>query len=177
MIGAVRARDGAVRHTARVSAPSSPADPDADPDADAAPLVDALLTVSRAMVALVVRSLSDVDMSLAQFRSLVVLRDEGPKSTSELAASVGVHQSTATRGSDRLAQLGLVTRERDPHDRRRVVVTLTEQGRTTLAEAYARRRQLLAEAVGRMQLGDVAQLVHGLDAFSQAALPGPAIST
>ena len=47
----------------------------------------------------------------------------------DLAAQVGLHQSTLTRIVDRLERDGLVARRRDPKEKRLVEVTLTGAGR------------------------------------------------
>lgn len=132
-------------------------------------LVDELVATSRALMSLAARALDDVDLSLPQFRSLVVLGERGPLSTTELADAVGVHQSTATRGTDRLARLGLVTRVRDHVDRRRVVITVTPRGARMVAEVMARRRAAVQQVVQRMDVVDVAAFVDALRAFSTAA--------
>lgn len=53
---------------------------------------------------------------------------EGPRDVSRLAAFAGTSVSAMTRLVDGLAKRGFVERNRDPDDRRRVVVTLTEPG-------------------------------------------------
>lgn len=133
-------------------------------------LVDELVVSARALMSVAARSLDDVDLSLPQYRSLVVLAEQGPMATTELADAVGVHQSTATRGTDRLAKMGLVTRHRDDVDRRRVVITLTSRGARTVDRVRARRRAAIAEVAARMDVEDVAGTVRALQAFALAAV-------
>lgn len=63
--------------------------------------------------------------------ALHVLRD-GPRTQRELAAASMVEEQTMSRVLDRLARAGHVTRQRDPADRRRLVVRATPAG----LEAY-----------------------------------------
>ncbi|HYV60725.1 MAG TPA: MarR family transcriptional regulator, partial [Acidimicrobiia bacterium] len=65
-------------------------------------VTDAVLDASRALVAVAARSLAGVadDVTLPQYRALVVLATEGAQSLGELAAALGVHTSTATRMCD-----------------------------------------------------------------------------
>ena len=58
------------------------------------------LAATRAMVGPAARSLSDVsnDISLAQYRVLVLLEGRGPQTMGALAESLDVNPSTATRG-------------------------------------------------------------------------------
>ena len=100
------------------------------PDAAADPVVDALLRASRALVAITARSLSSVndDVTLPQFRSLVVLATAGPQTVSALADRLAVHASTMTRMCNRLVTRGLVVRAPSAVDRREVVIALTDDG-------------------------------------------------
>lgn len=68
----------------------------------------------------------------------------------ELAAGLGVDQSTATRTVAPLAELELVTRDLDPDDRRCVVVAATGTGRRRSRTIAERRRAAMRDVVGRM---------------------------
>ncbi len=59
-------------------------------------LVDALLAASRAMVAIAARSLAglDAEVTLPQFRALVVLASRGPQRVVDISAELGVNPST-----------------------------------------------------------------------------------
>jgi DNA-binding MarR family transcriptional regulator len=59
----------------------------------------------------------------------------GPLPVLELAGRCQVAPQTMTRTLDRLDRDGLVTRRRGVHDRRRVVVAVTDRGRSAYAEA------------------------------------------
>src|ERR1700745_1711626 len=88
------------------------------PDAQVAPdeLVDTVLAASRALVAVAARSLAAAgdEVTLPQYRALVVLAARGPQGTAELAAALAVNPSTATRMCDRLGGQGLIRRQREP---------------------------------------------------------------
>src|SRR5919199_2588475 len=93
--------------------------------------VDSALAASRALLAVVARSLTDVleQLTLPQFRILVVLWEWGPMRSGDVAERVGVHQSTLTRTADRLVAAGLIGRRTSPENRREVIVDLTDAGR------------------------------------------------
>jgi DNA-binding MarR family transcriptional regulator len=61
--------------------------------------------------------------------TLAALVDDGPQRITPLAAREGVSQPTLTRMVGRLEELGYVRRERDPSDRRSVLVSITTKGR------------------------------------------------
>ncbi|PVZ04602.1 MarR family transcriptional regulator [Actinomycetospora cinnamomea] len=67
-------------------------------------------------------------LSLAQWLVLHGLAVHGPRAMRELVAETCLDDSTLTRVVDRLTTLGLVYREADPSDRRRVLVTAGARG-------------------------------------------------
>src|SRR5690242_18754563 len=89
--------------------------------------VDALLSATRVLVALSVRTLGSVRPALTplQLRALVLLSRPDGTAMGELADALGVHPSNATRVCDRLELLGLVHRRENPDDRRTLSAQLT----------------------------------------------------
>ena len=88
-------------------------------------IIDAVLSASRVLVAVAARSLGDVaeQVTLTQYRTLVVLASRGPQSLADLAEAADVTPPTATRMCDRLIKKGLVTRRHDRGDRRLIRLT------------------------------------------------------
>jgi DNA-binding MarR family transcriptional regulator len=68
------------------------------------------------------------DAPAAQWRTLSLLRSEGPLRLGALAAASRVTQPGMTRLVGQLADAGLVTRDSDPDDSRATVVTATDTG-------------------------------------------------
>jgi DNA-binding MarR family transcriptional regulator len=114
-----------------------------------AALVDALLTATRALVGLAARSLADLDadVTLPQYRALVVLASRGPQRVVDISTELGVDPSTGTRMCDRLARKGLIRRYRSTTDRRALRLTLTPAGRHLIHEVTRRRREELIALV------------------------------
>ena len=142
----------------------------AEPAADEA-VVDAVLTASRTLVAVVTSSLGAAaeDTTLAQYRALVVLASRGPQRVSDLARALDVTPSTAGRMCDRLVRKGLIRRHRTRSDRRAVQVTITADGRRVVDEATARRRTLLAGILGKLPASQQRAVASALRAFAEAA--------
>jgi len=115
-------------------------------------MVEALLTASRAMVALAARSLAelDADVTLPQYRALVVLASRGPQRVIDISTELEVTPSTGTRMCDRLVRKGLIRRYRTPTDRRQVRLTLTPAGRHLVQQVTTRRRDVLVTIVASM---------------------------
>lgn len=154
-------------HTTPASAESTHEAPSQSRDE----LVDAVLGASRALVAVAARSLADVaeDVTLAQYRVLVVLAARGPQRLADLAVALDVDRSTATRMCDRLVRKRLVTRRRISEDRRGVRVTLTAAGAELVAEVSRRRRAEIVTIVERMPKAHRGPVLSALRAFAHAA--------
>ncbi|MGH3176972.1 MAG: MarR family winged helix-turn-helix transcriptional regulator [Streptosporangiaceae bacterium] len=134
-------------------------------------LVDSVLAASRALVAVAARSLTGAgdEVTLPQYRALVVLAARGPQGTAELAAALAVNPSTATRMCDRLVRKGLIRRHRARADRRAVQVSITAAGRAVVDQATERRRALIAGILGRLPARQQAAVAGALRAFAAAA--------
>jgi DNA-binding MarR family transcriptional regulator len=81
--------------------------------------------------------LEGTSLSLAQYQLLEGLRGGGELTVSELAVGAAVAAPTATRMLDALVRDGLAERRTADHDRRAVLVSLTDEGREAV-EAAAR---------------------------------------
>lgn len=144
-------------------------DPEVASDVDE--LVGAVLTASRALVAVSARSLAELDESvtLVQFRTLVVLESRPGTNLNGLAEELGVNSSTAMRMIDRLLTAELVTRRDNPANRREVLLDLTPAGRRVVDRVTRRRRAEIARIVTAMAPRSRAQLVTALHTFAEAA--------
>jgi DNA-binding MarR family transcriptional regulator len=142
---------------------------DADPDQQA--VVDALLATSRLLVALTARSLSelDVEVTLPQYRTLVVLASRGAQRTVDLAEELRVQPSTVTRMCDRLIRKKLVCREQRESDRRVAWLRLTESGKELVGDTMRRRRAEIAAYVERIDVPDPSAMAAALTALVVAA--------
>ncbi|GAA1382705.1 MarR family winged helix-turn-helix transcriptional regulator [Catellatospora chokoriensis] len=125
------------------------------------------------MVAQTARTLQEqgADVTLTQYRTLVVLASRGPQRAADLAADLGVQPSTVSRLIDRLVQRGLVVRRQDATDRRVVWMTLTGQGKDLVGTTMRQRRQRLSEllATATATVGSAPGVVNLLNAIAQAA--------
>ncbi|WP_033346031.1 MarR family winged helix-turn-helix transcriptional regulator [Catenuloplanes japonicus] len=117
-------------------------------------VTDALLALSRVFVGTAARSLArlDEEVTLPQFRTLVLLVSRGPQRIVDLAVELDVSSSTATRMCDRLVRKGLVARHVRADDRRAAWVALTPQGRDLVGEAMAVRRAAIADLVADLAI-------------------------
>ncbi len=116
-----------------------------------------------------------------EFDVLSALRRQGEPyqlSPGALLRSTLVTSGTMTNRVDRLAAAGLVRRDKDPQDKRGVLVQLTDAGKATVDAAMSslldRERELL-DGLDRRQQSDLAALLRVLLAPFDAAgaEPGP----
>lgn len=133
-------------------------------------LVASILTASRLLVAVSARSLASVEenLTLPQFRMLVVLDSREAMSISRLADFLAVNPSTAMRMVDRLAVAGMVARSSNPDSRREVLVTCTPTGSTVVREVTQRRTREIAGIVAEMPARRRKGLADALRAFAEA---------
>lgn len=138
-------------------------------------LIDAVLTASRVLVAVSARSLAGIeeDVTLAQYRTLVVLASRGSQNAASLAAMLGVTASTATRMCDRLIRKGLIRRRAARQDRREVRLALTEAGRRIVDEVTRMRRAELAPILAAVPRAEQVELIRALGHLNAAASEVP----
>lgn len=131
-------------------------------------VTDAVLTASRALVAIASRSLADAGaVTVAQYRALVVLQSRGPQSAKQLAVELGVAASTVTRMCDRLVVKDLIRRDA-AEDRREVRLMVTSAGAEIVGAVSRRRRRELRKILSSMPARDRVALVSALESFNRA---------
>lgn len=122
------------------------------------------------MVAVAASSLSMLgDITLTQYRALVVLAQSGPLRAGELAEALNVRPSTLTRLADRLAHKGLIERRTAEHSRREVEIHLLDPGRSLVSDVSRRRFDELRRIVASATPAQQAAMLHGFEAFADAA--------
>lgn len=133
-------------------------------------ITDALLTASRLLVAISARSIAQVDdtITIPQFRTLLILFDEGPVNLATIASMLEVQPSTTGRMVDRLVSAGLIDRHPHPTSRRELVAELTARGRKVVQRVLANRRKELAQVVQKMPERERRGLLRALTAFTAA---------
>lgn len=80
---------------------------------------------------------ADTGLTYPKYVILNVLAEDGALAISQLSERAGVENNTLSPLLKRMADFGVIARERDPEDERRVVITLTPMGRSALKAARA----------------------------------------
>ena len=106
-------------------------------------------------------ALSPLGLSRTQARVVRLLAD-GPLRMAVIAERLAVVPRTVTDLVDGVEAAGLVTRRRDPEDRRATFVALTPEGRQLLDRLESARRESAGQLLGRLDRADLDVLLRVL---------------
>jgi DNA-binding MarR family transcriptional regulator len=109
------------------------------------------------------------NLTFSQFQHLWNLFDDEVLAQVELSRRIGIETASSTAVIDQLEKRGLIRRERDLHDRRRINVSLSPAGRAlekpltdSAAAVNALARKGLSKKEIEMLFGIVERIVHNL---------------
>jgi MarR family 2-MHQ and catechol resistance regulon transcriptional repressor len=126
--------------------------------------LDTMIKLTRAtntLMARLARRNTQGDLTESQFGTLEALYHLGPMSQTEICGKLLKSSGNTTLVVDNLEKRGLVQRQRDEHDRRVVMVQLTEEGRALIASLFPQHAAAITEefsvltAAEQRQLGDL----------------------
>lgn len=106
------------------------------------------------------------DMTPPQFAALAKLGEVGETSQNQLGTLVAMDAATIKGVIDRLRTRGLVEVTKDEGDRRRVMVSLTAEGRRSLARLLPLARNITADTLAPLSARDAQQLARLLSRIS-----------
>ena len=107
------------------------------------------------------------ELTLAQVRVLRRLAKE-PQSLGQLGTDLALAPPSMTRLVDRLEERGLIARRRDGEDRRKVVATLTDEGRRLVTAIPFLEGTAIRLAVERMRASDRERITASMRDFHAA---------
>lgn len=124
-------------------------------------IIEVQRSISRAVGASAPSVWMELDLSMAQLKTLMALYTCGAAPIGQIAESLGIGQPTASHLVDRLVQTQLVNRTEDPLDRRRTLAQLSPDGEN------------LVERINQVRFGTLRRWLAQLDdatlsAFLQA---------
>ncbi|MDQ3162661.1 MAG: MarR family transcriptional regulator [Actinomycetota bacterium] len=131
----------------------------ADPLAVANQLRPVLLRLGRELR----KETESLGVTARQVTLLWLIKTNRGLSLRELAAEERISAPALSGHVDRLERAGLIERVRDETDRRRVGLTLTEEGARLLRRVRARRTTWLAERLGGLEPEEVAAIEAAID--------------
>ncbi|WP_371659772.1 MarR family winged helix-turn-helix transcriptional regulator [Streptomyces sp. NBC_00280] len=139
------------------------------------PMSYAIFQLARAHRARAAAMLREMDLHLGQELLLMHLLDRDGQTQSELLESVGLDHSTVSKSLRRMQDAGLLLREPAQHDRRVMVVHLTDKGRAMrepLAAMWRALEETSARNLTAQQAESFVHTAHAIaDAINSHALP------
>lgn len=108
------------------------------------------------------RSHSTPDLRFPELRSLVFLRHNPGSNLTDLAEYIGVSLPSMSKLVDSMTYRGLIDRQPDAEDRRRVRLGLTEDGRATLDTALEAVKASFVSKLTLLERGDIDLIHRGL---------------
>jgi len=139
-------------------------------------LVDGILAMAdrlfRELLPSVPRDLLSLDITMPQFKILLVLYVSGPRRMSDIAAELDVSLPTATSLVDRLVEKRFVGREPHPDDRRVVLCHLADAGQQALSHIWQSARERSRRLLQAMDVPDLKLFAEALEAMLDAASSG-----
>ncbi|MBT2206888.1 MarR family winged helix-turn-helix transcriptional regulator [Actinomadura sp. NEAU-AAG7] len=124
--------------------------------------------VVAALAKSVEHALLRVELTLPQYRMLSVLTVEEPPTASRVAWMLSVMPATVTAVMDGLVAGRYVRRERDPHDRRKVTLVITSEGRHLLATANEEINRRLGELASFLDAEQAERAMAALSLWHEA---------
>ena len=103
------------------------------------------------------------DLKLSQIKAIAAFQDKNCFSMKQLANNIGVKLSNMTMMVDSLIKDGMVERDRDESDRRKVMVCLTPKGRKIRNKFLAQRRKVAKSIFANLNDHDRNELLKSLD--------------
>jgi DNA-binding MarR family transcriptional regulator len=118
---------------------------------------------TRDLVGVALSSVEHLEVSLPQYRLLLLLHTVGRASSTQCAEALGVVGSSVTRLADRLHATGHLVRGVDPDNRSVVTLELTDAGRRVVRQVTTRRRRQLSRVLDRLDPARRAACARVLD--------------
>jgi DNA-binding MarR family transcriptional regulator len=133
---------------------------------EVAGLIDSLVTVIR--VSRAKEAYGADQLTKSQITVLSMLARRSPRRMTSLAEQLRVDLSVLSRQVATLDGLGLVTRTKDPEDRRACLLDLTDNGRAALREIWTRRVASLTQSLAQFDSDQLKGATAVVNAISTA---------
>lgn len=103
------------------------------------------------------------DFSLAQYRVLMLVYNQGSMSINELSANLNIAQSTASEMIDRLVNQKILRKKKHPQDRRITLFTLTPKSQKIIMRHLASISRIYEKLLDPLTPAEQEKLVTGFE--------------
>lgn len=109
-------------------------------------------------------ALKDMHLSMGMYHLLVlqVLADEGDQTVNEVGQILAISKSQMTFATNRLIDLGLINRQLDDEDRRKIRIGLTLRGRWVIEELTKNVQKEMTRLLNDLSDEEISVLESGL---------------
>lgn len=132
-------------------------------------VVEAFEIISRSLREQTVGDWVELDLTMAQLKTLFTLEYGGAATIGQTAERLGISLPTASHLIDRLVQGGFVDRTEVPADRRRTLAAVTTKGSELTRRLRQGGRDSLLDWLTLMDDESLTALVHGIDSLAKVA--------
>ena len=132
-------------------------------------IIEVQRSISRAIGTSVPSVWMELDLSMAQLKTLMALYTCGAAPIGQIAESLGIGQPTASHLVDRLVQTQLVLRTEDPLDRRRTLAQLSPGGEELVERINQVRFGTLRRWLGQLDDATLSAFLQALRALADVA--------
>jgi len=119
----------------------------------------------RELLPTVPKELLEMDITMPQLKTLLLLFLNGSMRMSDLASDLGVTLATATGLVDRMVERGIIIRQSQPEDRRVVLCQLSDSGQmmvSRLWESSKNRSRELLESLDTAKLQTFSEILEAM---------------
>jgi len=109
-----------------------------------------------------------MELTVQQLRTLFLLHVQETMRMSEISYYLGIGMPTVTNLVGKLEDKGLVAREHDTTDRRVVLCSVTERGKTEIEQFWHVRKEQIAHLTGSLSEEQVALVAQAMEIILQA---------
>jgi DNA-binding MarR family transcriptional regulator len=112
----------------------------------------------------------ELDLTIAQLKSLFFIEFGGSSNLSRLATALGVTPPNVTGIVDRLVGQGLVSRNENPENRRMLLLQVTDKGKALLAKLRESGLGRMSGMLNQLSTEELTALAQGLAAIARIAM-------
>lgn len=125
--------------------------------------------VFRELLPTVPREMLELDITMPQLKTMLLLFLNGPTRMSDLAADLGVTLATATGLVDRMVERGIIVRDSLPEDRRVVLCRLSDVGQKMVNRIWDSSKKRSREILECLDTASLQMLSKALSAMLEYA--------
>jgi MarR family transcriptional regulator, organic hydroperoxide resistance regulator len=110
----------------------------------------------------------ELNLSIAQLKTLIFINHEEESNFKRVAEALGVTPPNVTGIIERLVEHGLVNRTENPKNRRMLMLSLTETGKSLLRKLKERKIAHLSAVLSSMTLEQLSAVFQGLSILANS---------